>query len=91
MAATMTGPRPLTERQAEVFEFLWEYTCRHGFQPAMGDMAERFGFAVRQGAVNHMVALEKKGWISRTGNNRAVVFRYTPGGRPFNGLVARED
>jgi repressor LexA len=56
----------LTEKQKKVLEFIEEYMDKHGYPPSIRDIARRFRITPR-GAQLHLIALEKKGYISRTG------------------------
>ena len=58
--------RKLTEKQRKVLEFIEDYMERHGYPPSIREIARRFRITPR-GAQMHLVALEKKGYIVRTG------------------------
>ncbi len=65
----------LTERQAQLMEFLRDYQRTHGVMPSTREIQRHFGFASQTAAMSHLRALEKKGVISRLANKaRAVVF-----------------
>ena len=54
--------KELTERQRKIFEFLTEYTKRHGYPPTVREIGEHFRF-LWANAKQHLHALEKKGFI----------------------------
>ena len=55
----------LTKRQFEVLEFVRETLSAQGYSPTVREIADHFGFASHTSAEKHLVALEKKGLISR--------------------------
>ncbi len=57
--------KDLTEKQKRILSFIEEYLERHGYPPSMRDIARRFRITPR-GAQMHLIALEKKGYISRS-------------------------
>ena len=60
---TITAPRPLTERQREVLEFIRQNSGMYG--PAVREIAMAFGIRSPNGVMAHLNALEKKGYIRR--------------------------
>ena len=72
---TRAGPEPLTERQAEVFRWIYETTRDTGIQPGIRDVGARFGIASPHGVAGHLEAMVRKGWIELAGRkSRAVRF-----------------
>ena len=55
--------RQLTLRQAEILEFIRDNLERDGIPPTRAEIALRFGFNSRTAAVDHLRALERKGYI----------------------------
>lgn len=55
--------RPLTERQAEVLEFIKANSAYFG--PSVRQIAQQFGFKSPNGVICHLEALERKGFITR--------------------------
>jgi SOS-response transcriptional repressor LexA len=51
--------------QRQVLVFIAEFIDRHGYAPSMNDIRRRFNFASINAARDHLVALEKKGLITR--------------------------
>lgn len=58
-----TKPRPLTERQAQVLEFIRANSSLYG--PAVREIAAALGIKSPNGVACHLRALERKGFISR--------------------------
>jgi repressor LexA len=65
----------LTPRQEEVFEFILETLERRGYPPSIREICEAFGLSSTRGALRHLEALEKKGFISRAPGARAIRVR----------------
>ncbi len=57
--------RPLTDRQQEALDFLREYLSQHGFPPSLREISSHLNIVGTNGAIRHLEALEKKGYISR--------------------------
>lgn len=55
---------PLTPKQRRVLDFLREFVERHRFAPTAGEIASRFGIAVKNGFY-YLELLERKGYIRR--------------------------
>jgi repressor LexA len=94
--ATEVEPRPLTEKQAAVFRFIYETARDRGYQPSFREIGERFGIGGTNGVMCHVTALARKGWISPrpaghgSGPSRAIVFLRRPTGEPFCGFSDKE-
>ena len=62
-------PAPiLTQRQAEIFDFLKEKILVRGYGPTVREIGNQFGIASPNGVLCHLKALEKKGLIIREPN-----------------------
>ena len=57
----------LTKRQEEILDFIVERVRDEGFPPTLKEIAERFGLASANAARDHVLALERKGFLKRTG------------------------
>jgi repressor LexA len=55
--------RGLTQRQAEVLEFLKDYIAMHGYPPTLREVGDNFGMASTRASSDHLKALERKGHI----------------------------
>ena len=83
----------LTTRQREILNYLLEHLSRKGYPPTIREIREAFDLSSNRGIVDHLEALEKKGFITRKrGSSRAIEIihgvdseRVTDSGR--NGVV----
>jgi repressor LexA len=70
--------RKLTDRQEQVLSFIINYIQTNERPPTIRDIALNFEFTVK-GAYDHLLALEKKGWIERdTKHSRGIIIREYP-------------
>ena len=58
----------LTARQRNVLDFVIEYQDERGFPPSMREIGEFFEIKSTNGVSDHLRALEKKGWLTRSGH-----------------------
>jgi repressor LexA len=56
----------LTPRQQEIYEFLARHLEDHGYPPTLREICGQFGMRSTRAASDHLHALERKGFISRT-------------------------
>jgi repressor LexA len=56
---------PLPSRQRAVLEFIERSTKANGYAPTVREIADALGLRSTNGVTDHLVALERKGWISR--------------------------
>ncbi|MGC8820209.1 MAG: transcriptional repressor LexA [Fervidobacterium sp.] len=63
--------RDLTERQQLIYEFIKDYMIMKGYAPSIRDIARHFRMTPR-GAQQHVIALEKKGYIKRGKGPRTI-------------------
>ena len=56
---------PLTDRQREALDFLRDYLREHGFPPTLREIAAQLQITGTLGAMRHLEALEKKGYLKR--------------------------
>lgn len=86
--------KELTARQKEIFDYLVEYYRENGYPPTIREIGFQFGIRSTKGVVDHLTALERKGFIRRAvGKSRALellVDRESegPGGVPLVGRIA---
>ncbi len=79
----------LTDRQAQVLEFINSFLAEHGYPPTVREVAGRFGFRSPRAAHDHMKALERKGYLhSEPGLPRALNVIGPPKGIPLLGRIA---
>jgi len=60
-----TNESSLTSRQREVLDFVRQWRSREGKVPSTREIQRHFGFASQTAAVNHLKALERKGFLRR--------------------------
>ncbi len=65
----------LTPRQEEVLGFILETLERRGYPPSIREICEALGISSTRGALLHLKALERKGYISRSPGARAIQVR----------------
>jgi repressor LexA len=63
----------LTPKQALILLFIEKSTRERGYAPSFHDIGAEFGFAGRSGAVEHLGAIEKKGYIRRQRNAKRAI------------------
>ena len=69
------GTNLLTDAQSALLEYAMEHILEHGSSPTIEDIKIRFGFKANHGVERHVLALQKKGYIVRTGNRGFKVIR----------------
>lgn len=62
----------LTKKQEKVLRIIRRYYLENGYAPSLGELQEFLGISTKRGVVNHLIALEKKGYIIRTGDPRGI-------------------
>lgn len=73
----MDGP---TKKQSEILRFLYDYKRKEGNSPTYREIAERFGFKSVRSALDHVGALEKKGYLRRHGGRaRGIELLFSDG------------
>ena len=86
----------LTKRQEEILDFIVGRVRDEGFPPTLKEIAGQFGLASPNAARDHVLALERKGFLKRTGEkSRALtldpslrtVAAAAPRGWPLVGVV----
>jgi repressor LexA len=58
--------RRLTPRQQEIYEYLARHLEQHGYPPTLREICSEFGMRSTRAASDHLLALERKGYITRT-------------------------
>lgn len=61
----MSDREQLTQAQAAVLEAIRGHIAQHGWPPSITDICTVFGFKSKAAAVQHLKALERKGFIRR--------------------------
>lgn len=57
--------RPLTARQGAILEFIRDSVQKRGYPPTLREIGTRFGIRSTNGVNDHLVALERKGYLTR--------------------------
>lgn len=65
----------LTRAQHRVLQFIFRKASVGEPAPSFGDIADRFGHRSRRAAYKHVLALERKGYLVRTGDARGLRLR----------------
>jgi len=68
---TQTEPRPLTDRQREVLDFIKANIGFYG--PTVREIAAAMSITSPNGVVVHLKALQRKGYIKRASNKARAV------------------
>ena len=65
--------KDLTDRQQEALDHIREHIRQWGVPPSRTELAQKLGLAFASGAITHLQALERKGWIQLTpGKDRGI-------------------
>jgi repressor LexA len=62
----------LTDRQEKVLTLIRDCFLENGYAPSLGELQDKLGFNSKRGVVNHLLALENKGYIIRTSEPRGI-------------------
>lgn len=62
----------LTAKQDLVLRVIRDYFLQNGFAPSLSELQVLLDIATKRGVVNHLIALEKKGYILRTSEPRGI-------------------
>lgn len=62
----------LTEKQRLVLEIIRDFYLENGFAPSLSELQLLLHINTKRGVVNHLKALEKKGFILRTSEARGI-------------------
>ncbi|MSP91183.1 MAG: transcriptional repressor LexA [Myxococcales bacterium] len=76
----MSPRTELTSKQQNVLDFVHTYQCENGFPPSIREIGEHFGIRSTNGVVDHLRALERKGFLQHT-ENRSRSLQVVRGGR----------
>ena len=64
--------RGLTDRQESILRFIIESIRDYGRPPTIAEIGEEFGITSTNGVNDHLIALEKKGYIERSSKARGI-------------------
>jgi len=63
----------LTNRQKEVLNLVKDYIKAEGVSPTLSEMMVELEISTKKGVAFHLDALEKKGYLTRTGGSRGII------------------
>lgn len=69
----VVGRRPLSKRQAEIYQFIETHIGEQGFAPSHEEIAAQFGLQSLATVHEHLKTLEGKGWIRREYNSSRAI------------------
>ena len=64
--------KALTRRQREVLDFIVESIRDEGYPPTIAEIGARFSISSTNGVNDHLLALERKGYIERSSKARGI-------------------
>lgn len=64
--------KTLTRRQAEILDFIITFIRKNGMPPTIMEIGRRFQIASTNAVNDHLCALQKKGYITRTSKARSI-------------------
>ncbi|GAG54864.1 unnamed protein product, partial [marine sediment metagenome] len=64
--------KKLTKRQNQILEFIISFIKKNSIAPSIREIADYFNFTAKA-SFDHLIALEKKGEISRNGLSRGLI------------------
>ena len=62
----------ITEKQQKVLQIIRDYYLENGYAPSLSELGQMLKISTKRGVVNHLIALEKKGFIIRTSEARGI-------------------
>ena len=62
----------ITEKQEQALNFIRDYFLDKGMAPSLSELQDTLGISTKRGVVTHLEALERKGFIIRTGGARGI-------------------
>lgn len=78
----------LTDRQREIYAWIFEETRRLGVQPSRREIGAHFDITSPNGVGSAILALSAKGYVSVPDKqSRSLVFLRLPDGSPFLGFA----
>ncbi len=65
--------RAITKKQKRILEFIINYIHKYKVSPTIRDICEYFKFASPKSAQDHLLSLEKKGYITKIPNRKRTI------------------
>jgi repressor LexA len=69
---------PRTETQAELYDFIVQFTKSNGFQPSFREIMSEFGWSSPNAVSTTIKALQQKGWITPSKGRRRLILNGDP-------------
>jgi|GEM_PF-36001 len=63
----------LSEKQAEIYQFIQSYAEERGVTPHTVEIQERFGYRANSTVIQHLKAIERKGYIKRLSKQKRSI------------------
>lgn len=80
----------LTDRQREIYKWLFDETLKRTHQPSFRELIQHFMMSGPNAVRCHLNALAKKGYVHLNKNrSRGLTLLRTPDGEPFHGFQVR--
>jgi len=65
--------RPLTRKQAAVYAYVRDFITVNGYAPSFDEIAAHFGYKSLATVHEHLIGIERKGWIRRDYNESRAI------------------
>jgi repressor LexA len=62
----------LTSKQDKVLKIIRDFYLDNGYAPSLTELQKLLNISTKRGVVNHLIALERKGYIMRTSEPRGI-------------------
>ena len=69
----------LSDKQSKIYQFIQDYTLKKGVTPQTIEIQEKFGYRANSTVIQHLEALEKKGYIKRLPKQKRSIILTDPG------------
>src|SRR5690606_16800448 len=75
----------LTDKQRQVLAVIEQQVAQVGYAPTIREIGRQFGIRSTNGVNDHLLALEKKGYLQREGHKSRTLRVVRPSGEPSEG------
>ncbi len=80
--------KKITKKQEEVYDFILDQIEKFNRPPTILEIKQNFSYSSNQAVVDHLTALEKKGYIKRQSKSRGIIPLKTRLDFPIVGQIA---
>lgn len=87
LVVALHGGRPITDRQMICLQFIEECVRERGFPPTLREIGTHMGIRSTNGVNDHLMALEKKGYIRRDPTRSRGIRVIAPTSEPIRSLI----